>query len=36
MRKVHQKNQTQEQKEHGAEEGDVVAIDEEERFGDKE
>lgn len=36
MRKVHQKNQTQKQEEHGAEEGDVVAIDEEEGFGDKE
>lgn len=36
MRKVHQKDQTQKQEEHGAEEGDVVAIDEEEGFGDKE
>lgn len=36
MRKVHQKDQTQKQEEHGAEEGDIVAVDEEEGFGNEE
>lgn len=36
MRQVDQKNETQQKEEHGAEESDIVAIDEEEAFRDEE